>query len=888
MSRPGEPSSGTRLLHGDLDLTIHEARGLPNMDFLSMLLRRVCLRRPPAPSPTRGSVPGDEGYGDALRRRHSHGHRLLPTSDPYATVVVAGSALARTHVVRNSEEPKWSTRVLLHLAHEAAGVVFQVKDADPFGDDHIGAAFLPADRVLAATPDKRPIVREELPLLRPDGRGRPKPNSAISISASFTPASKQHYTDSGGIPAYFPPRRGCEVKLYQDAHVAGGEVSGVRHVGAFEPGLCWEDMCLAVLGAQHLVYVVGWSVNTGVRLLREAMSPEMAAKAAEVQSLGGVAVEAMTLGELLKYKSQEGVRVCVLVWDDNTSHDKFFLKTAGVMQTRDEETKKFFKHSSVICALSPRYPSNKLSMAKQKIMGTMYTNHQKCLLVDTPASESTRRITAFLGGLDLASGRYDTPAHRLFDDLDTVFSGDVYNPTFPGDAAAARGPRQPWHDMHCRVDGPAAYDVLENFEQRWRKATKLRSMFAGASLRRRWKDDSLLKLERIPWILSPSGTRPRSGDHRHLSDTAAADDPMLPHLYALPEDDPRCWHAQVFRSVDSGAVTGLPRCWHTTTMWEKQVVCEGGRLVVDQSIHTAYVRAIRSAKRFIYIENQYFIGSSYAWLSYKSTGAINLVPMEIALKVASKISAGERFAAYIVIPMWPEGTPTSGPVQEILFWQSQTMQMMYGVVAAAIEEAITKKKLRSTARPRDYLNFYCLGKREAAAAAAAGPSPDDGTATAQARRHRRFMIYVHSKGMIVDDEYVIVGSANINQRSLAGSRDTEIAVGAYQPAARGGGQVHGYRMSLWEEHLGGLEWPELESPETPECVELVNRIADENWRRYSSEDALPVQMQGHLIKYPVAVGDDGKISALPGREFFPDVGGKILGSTNNYLDNLTM
>ena len=43
------------------------------------------------------------------------------------------------------------------------------------------------------------------------------------------------------------------------------------------------------------------------------------------------------------------------------------------------------------------------------------------------------------------------------------------------------------------------------------------------------------------------------------------------------------------------------------------------------------------------------------------------------------------------------------------------------------------------------------------------------------------MIYVHAKGMIVDDEYVFMGSANINQRSLDGSRDTEIAMGAYQP-----------------------------------------------------------------------------------------------------------
>lgn len=43
------------------------------------------------------------------------------------------------------------------------------------------------------------------------------------------------------------------------------------------------------------------------------------------------------------------------------------------------------------------------------------------------------------------------------------------------------------------------------------------------------------------------------------------------------------------------------------------------------------------------------------------------------------------------------------------------------------------------------------------------------------------MIYVHSKGMIVDDEYVIIGSANINQRSMEGTRDSEIAMGAYQP-----------------------------------------------------------------------------------------------------------
>jgi hypothetical protein len=41
------------------------------------------------------------------------------------------------------------------------------------------------------------------------------------------------------------------------------------------------------------------------------------------------------------------------------------LLQGGVMATHDEETRKFFKHSSVICVVSPRYASNKLSIFKQ-------------------------------------------------------------------------------------------------------------------------------------------------------------------------------------------------------------------------------------------------------------------------------------------------------------------------------------------------------------------------------------------------------------------------------------------------------------------------------------------------------------------------------------------
>ena len=42
----------------------------------------------------------------------------------------------------------------------------------------------------------------------------------------------------------------------------------------------------------------------------------------------------------------------------------------------------------------------------------------------------------------------------------------------------------------------------------------------------------------------------------------------------------------------------------------------------------AYVHAIRRAKRHIYIENQYFLGSSHAWLEDKGVGTHLNPPLE--------------------------------------------------------------------------------------------------------------------------------------------------------------------------------------------------------------------------------------------------------------------
>jgi phospholipase D1/2 len=39
---------------------------------------------------------------------------------------------------------------------------------------------------------------------------------------------------------------------------------------------------------------------------------------------------------------------------------------------------------------------------------------------------------------------------------------------------------------------------------------------------------------------------------------------------------------------------------------------------IDASIHRAYISLIRNAKRYLYLENQYFLGSSHLWARWAS------------------------------------------------------------------------------------------------------------------------------------------------------------------------------------------------------------------------------------------------------------------------------
>lgn len=760
------------------------------------------------------------------------------TPKMYATIDLEKCRVGRTRLLENDpENPKWNESFHIYCAHPASNVVFTVKDDNPIGATLIGRAYVPVEDLLEGDEIDRwvEILDDEK---NPVGAG-----SKIHVKLQYFDVTQDRNWGRGiksakypGVPyTFFSQRQGCRVSLYQDAHVPDDFIPKIALSNGkyYEPHRCWEDVFDAISNAKHFIYITGWSVYTEISLIRDSRR----------QKEGGD----VTLGELLKRKASEGVKVLMLVWDDRTSVD--VLKKDGLMATHDEDTENFFNGCEVNCILCPRNPDDGGSFIQDLQISTMFTHHQKIIVVDSelPNGDSQRRrVVSFVGGLDLCDGRYDSPFHSLFRTLDTAHSDDFHQPNYADGSITKGGPREPWHDIHSRLEGQIAWDVLFNFEQRWKK----------------------------------------QGGKNILVNFSELNDVIIPPSPAMFPDDEESWNVQLFRSIDGGAAFGFPE---TPEEAAKSGLVSGKDNIIDRSIQDAYIHAIRRAKNFIYIENQYFLGSSFGWKSddikVEDVGALHLIPKELSLKIVSKIKAGEKFTVYVVVPMWPEGIPESASVQAILDWQRRTMEMMYKDIIDALQE----KGLEDD--PRDYLTFFCLGNREVKRGGEFEPSeaPEPESNYHKAQQARRFMIYVHAKMMIVDDEYIIVGSANINQRSMDGARDTEIAMGAYQPhhittrtPARG--EVHGFRMALWYEHLGMLD-DTFQHPQTTECVKKVNKIADKYWDLFAN-DNLETDLPGHLLRYPIGVTSEGNVTELPGTEFFPDTNARVLGAKSDYLPSI--
>ena len=124
---------------------------------------------------------------------------------------------------------------------------------------------------------------------------------------------------------------------------------------------------------------------------------------------------------------------------------------------------RYFEGTDVECVLAPRAKYDKANTATGNLLtgefvSSIYTHHQKTVICDAPDEESGgRRVVAFVGGLDITNGRYDTPEFPLFSTLKTLHKGDFLSNCVPGIIHSCP---QMLHSSLQSWAGPLAFKIL--------------------------------------------------------------------------------------------------------------------------------------------------------------------------------------------------------------------------------------------------------------------------------------------------------------------------------------------------------------------------------------------------------------------------------------------
>lgn len=197
-----------------------------------------------------------------------------------------------------------------------------------------------------------------------------------------------------------------------------------------------------------------------------------------------------------------------------------------------------------------------------------------------------------------------------------------------------------------------------------------------------------------------------------------------------------------------------------------------GGAYAETSIYQAWLDTIARAERYLYIEQQFFISS------LAGPPVENEIARQLLERVSRAIDDGARFEVIVVLPAQPTGSvETSISTRAIMHWQ-------YRTIDRGGMSLLEQLRTRHPRAPLDrYIGFFSLRGHGIL---------NNHAVTAP--------VYVHSKLVIADDQTVVIGSANINDRSMSGARDSEIGVhvrdGGHDGVARD------LRCRLFEHLLG--------------------------------------------------------------------------------------
>jgi phospholipase D1/2 len=644
-------------------------------------------------------------------------------------------------------------------------------------------------------------------------------------------------------------------------------------IKAFTTGKAYfKDLVDAINQASSEICIAGWQVNWDALL----KSPDV------------------RLYDVLLDAAKRGVRIYVMPWNDTDP-----------VQTYDDQTKVVLEQINK----QPGVKNNPVSVVLAESFATAnkayFSHHQKQVVVD--------RSIAYIGGIDICYGRYDDATYDLQADKDgreilnryngcvaPVLKLDAYESNgrlvdpdlmvgamdkhwppigksnaqtaleriqnkgwqVPYEASGVIGtlansptidantrrlltldpgkqPRMPWQDVHSRIEGPAVSDLLRNFVDRW---------------------------------------------------AAAGGKKLAPVSPPASSSKPGGAFIQVLRSAPAGMRKA-----------EDKAPIPGG---AEDHIYQAMVQLIQKSSHFIYIENQFFVSDFGDFADFAgptkplspaaqfikdgaagipdyklfaarkayheaSVGDIDKVPQnKICAELIARIQRAilevprSNYHVYITIPVHPEGPLNDATVAVQVYWTMQTISFGKRSLLNGIRRALKARELRD--KKQDYRavlddihntdwesipiekcfeyvtllnvrNWQTLGEGDKA-------------------RHVTEQVYIHTKLMIVDDRYALFGSANINDRSLLGERDSEIAVLVMDSATskadvNGKGSqrlvrnfAHDLRINVWKKLFGitgelraaGDLLTAIEAPGSPDSWRRIQAQATQNAKAYEA------------------------------------------------------
>jgi len=256
----------------------------------------------------------------------------------------------------------------------------------------------------------------------------------------------------------------------------------------------------------------------------------------------------------------------------------------------------------------------------------------------------------------------------------------------------------------------------------------------------------------------------------------------------------------------------------------------------DKTIKELYYQASSFARNYIYIENQYFFYPAFASHLTKTRQTFCEA---WAAKSGKPISQMPMLHLFIVIPH-PEDDGmiprTYDTLTELGASDGMSAQRKYvddGNISQNYADAKTitdtvqtpdgpiSNQRKVLDRPSAQQLAATTGmKVSVARLRASGPHGDHGMAYRE--------IYIHSKLMIIDDVFLTVGSANLNQRSMSSDSEINIGVTGLEYAAS-------LRQNVFKLHSGG------DIPGTGDPAKLPQTF--NNWTA-TMKSNLVIQMKG--------------------------------------------